>query len=153
MIFYKNKKGFSLIELFFSLSILSILSILGFYYFNQGSKKDILEKERQNLIVILEEARSLSISSKNESEYGVFVFSDGAVLFEGDVYDPLGPNNKLFNFNTKIFASSVDLSLGDYVVFSRLTGESSVAGSVVLGLREDNSITKTINILSSGVIQ
>lgn len=150
--FFSNKKGFSLIELFFGLSILLILSVLSFHYFNKASKNNALEKDRQSLITILEEARSLSISSKNQSEYGVFVSSDRAILFRGNTYSPSDITNKEFLFNKNVFASDINL-LDDAVFFHKLNGESSIAGTIEISLHDDLSATKIITILSSGVIQ
>ncbi|MEK7642333.1 MAG: prepilin-type N-terminal cleavage/methylation domain-containing protein [Patescibacteria group bacterium] len=145
--------GFTLSEVMLSISIMLMLSATSFYYFSKGESSHALEKDRQGLIAVLEEARSLTIASKKALSYGVQIETDAAYLFEGISYTAGNSTNKIFRFNPKIHASNINLTSGSSVVFSRLTGEAAITGTITLSLISDSGVFKTITILNTGVIQ
>lgn len=145
--------GFTLAEIILSISIILILSVTGLYYFSKGGSAHALEKDRQGLVAILEEARSLTLAGKNASVYGVHVEIDAAYLFEGTTYVNNDPDNKVLRFHSTVTASNIALTSGSAVNFSKLTGEASTYGSITLSLVENPSITKVVTILNTGVIQ
>lgn len=147
-------KGFSLIEILISIGILAALSLIGVWYLSSATKGEALSKDGQGLIALLSEARSLAISSKDASRYGVHIEEFQAVLFKGDLYSSTSPDNVEYNFNQAVHVLSHSLEGdGDDVIFSRLTGEVANFGVVVLALRNDSFSSTTITIKNTGVIE
>jgi len=149
----KNKSGFTLAEIVLSVSILLMLSVTSVYYFTRGGESHALEKDRQGLIALMEEARSLTISGKDAAVYGVRVETEAAYLFEGDTYVANDPDNKIFQFHRAVYASFIDIAGGSDVTFRRLSGESSASGTVTLSLYNNGSVFKIVTILNTGVVQ
>jgi hypothetical protein len=73
------------------------------------------------------------------------------VLFEGNSYDSSDTNNRVTDLNSAVTISNITLSSGGSdVVFQRLTGESTVSGSVVLTL-VGTTTSRTISIQATGI--
>jgi prepilin-type N-terminal cleavage/methylation domain-containing protein len=147
------KKGFTLLETLISLSILAILLTIALWYFKGATGTEALKKDRQGLVAILEEARSLSLSSKEADVYGVRVEASQATLFKGDVYNTTA-DNKIHQFNSAVQASSYSLNGGGRdIVFSRLTGSTENFGIVTLSLTREPLSSTTVTVKSTGVIE
>lgn len=150
----KNKSGFGILELLVSISILSLMSLVGLWYFTRATDAEALKKDTQGLISILNEARSLSLASKNALKYGVHLEEFQAVLFEGDIYVSNAVSNKYFYFNQRVHKLNHNLNGGgDDIVFSRLTGETTNFGTIQLSLINDSMSSTTILININGVIE
>lgn len=149
------KKGFSLLELVISISILAVIIFLGFFYFPKDQDQKILDREVQNFIVLLEQAKSLAVSSKGASVYSVFVEQNKATLFSGTNYVSGESSNIEIIFKSPVFVSAINLNGGSQTItFDRLSGKTDDYGTVVFSIPTDSlNISKTVSILSSGVIQ
>lgn len=148
------KKGFTVLEILISIVILSILSLISVWYFSSATKVEALQKDRQGLIALLSEARSLSLASKEALAYGVHIEEFKAVLFKGSVYSPSDSNNISYFFHNTVRSSAHSLEgSSDEVLFSRLRGETTNFGTITLALRDDALTTKTVTVLATGVIQ
>lgn len=148
------KPGFGLIELLISISILGILSLIGLWYFSRANGAEALKKDAQGVVAIISEARSLALSSRNASKYGVHLEEFQTVLFEGDIYSSGDLNNRYQKFNSRVHKLNHSLnSGGDDILFSRLTGETNNFGTVKLSLINDSVSSITITINNSGVVE
>lgn len=145
--------GFTLMELLMVICIMAIILALSFPFFSSLIKKESLEKDVAGLTSFIRNARLLAVSSKNAAAFGVHLESGRAVLFEGASYVPGGPNEKVIVFSDKVYMSSYALNLGtEDIVFSRLIGSTLNFGTITLSLKDD-SVSTTITILKTGVVQ
>lgn len=152
--FLRSHLGFTLIELLFSIGILAVISLIGVWYFSAGTSRQALDKDRQGLVALLSEGRSLALSSKDAVTYGVHLEEFRAVLFKGSTYSSAASDNISYDFNHLVHSPSHSLTLGgDEVVFSRLKGEVSNFGTVSLSLINDALSSTTVTIKNTGVIE
>ncbi len=154
---YKHKKGFTAVEILITLAILGILGSIVIGGFNSLNRRQAIDKDALLVVAILNEARSLTISSKEDSKYGVHVDeteSDSEiVLFKGNSYSSSDPDNITSGLSTYSEISAHSLSgSGDDIIFERLTGSTANTGTITLRLRSDNSVTRTITVGATGVI-
>ena len=75
------QRGITLLEILVSVAILAALSLVGVWYFSSATKSQALQKDRQGVVALLSEARSLSLSSKDASPYGGHIEEFQGVLF------------------------------------------------------------------------
>jgi len=151
-----HNKGFSLIETLIVFAIIAIISAITYAAFSSLKNDEILKKEANNLVSILEDARSLTISGKDASNHGVFfdILGNRTVSFAGDSYDPNSPANREYLLDSAVVILEVNLNGGgNEVVFKRLKGETENSGSVILGLSSATSTTETITIYPTGTVQ
>ena len=150
----KNEWGFGLLELLISISIVGILSLIGIWYFTRATGAEALKKDTQGVVAIINEARALSLASKNALKYGVHLEEFQTVLFEGDTYLAGAATNKYQSFNQRVHKLSHSLNGGgDEIIFSRLTGETEDFGTITLSLIDDVMSSTTVSINESGVVQ
>ncbi len=146
-------KGFTLAEILISMGIMILLAVAVLFVFGDRST-DRMMKDREGVIAILEEARSLSMSSKNASKYGVYLEASGVTLFMGNNYVPNDPQNKTHNLHSSIEISNINLNGGGtQIIFSRFNGDTGNHGSFELKVKNSSTSSTTIFVLPSGVIE
>lgn len=147
------RRGFTLIEILLVLVILSIIGGLTFTYFSRLNASKALESSASLVASVLDQARSLTLNSKNASVYGVHLAEDSVTLFTGAVYDSGSLSNVVSNTHHLVGIRAITLAGGgDEVVFSRLSGETANSGSLEVFLESDPDNYRVINIASSGIV-
>lgn len=147
----KKEKGFTIIELLVSLSVLAILSAGIIVGYNSVSQSSQLKTNTFKVLDVLNLARTRTLASLATSSYGVHFETSQYVLFKGTTYSAMDSNNIFYVLPTVLQITNINLSgAGVDVVFDRLTGKTSQSGSLVVELIADPTKFKTITILSSG---
>lgn len=145
--------GFSLIEALIviaAMALLTTVSVVGFQNFN---RHEALGKDAAKVVAVYEEARALSLGSKNASVYGVHAETSRVVRFKGSSYVAGNADNESEPLNSLVWISSISLSGGAVdTVFSRLGGTTTASGTLTLALRADPLQTKTITIYATGLV-
>ena len=146
-------RGFTLIEIIIAITIAAILFAIivsGFSGLRQNSDMNLAVDDS---ISFLQDARAKTLSSVNTSAYGVHFETTKFVLFQGGTYNAGDSTNKI-----RLLPSTIEISAysfnggGSDVVFKRLTGETGSYGSVTFRQTNNPSVTKTIQILSTGLV-
>lgn len=151
----KEKKGFSLIEIIVVISIFVLIIFLSYAGFNSLNKTQIVEKDTEAVVAILEEAKSKTRSSVDSSNYGVYFENGGnrAISFKGTSYNEFDPDNEEFTLSSNISISAVDIEGGgDSVVFERPKGNTVTYGNIAI-IMNDNSASSTITVYPTGAIE
>ncbi len=145
-------KGFTLIEILVTISIAAVLFAIIVSGFSGLRNNSDLQSAVEDSVSYLQETRANTLSSNNANVYGVHFESGKFVLFVGATYDPASATNKNRLLPSSVEINSISLNGGgNDVVFKRLTGETSSHGTVTFRLTSNTSVTKTINILSTGL--
>jgi len=148
------KKGFSLFEILLSMAIVAVILFVVISLFSNYNKKQVLDNSAEKVSSLLKEARSLTISSKDDSSYGVHFEQNALVLFKGITYIFSDSNNKINQIDKKAIISEINLNGGgSNVVFQRLTGKTDQYGTIKISLISNSLNFKTISIYQTGVIE
>ncbi|OHA16702.1 MAG: hypothetical protein A3H57_00060 [Candidatus Taylorbacteria bacterium RIFCSPLOWO2_02_FULL_43_11] len=159
MIFYSDRRskvlsGLTLVEVLVVMAISTFIlagSMGTYVFFNNIRNTEALNKAANTVKFRLEEARSLTISSKDSSVYGVHLEATQVVLFKGDTYVAGAASNQVSALGAYAIISSINLSpSGSDIVFERLTGEASRTGTIVAAQVSDATKIKTITISKTG---
>lgn len=150
-----SKNGFTLIEILIVIGILTLLvagAVPGFQYFQR--QRD-LGSGADGIMAALRLARSKTLASQNDSPWGVYFFTstapNGYILFNGASYGTRVPSfDETHLLPASVAIAQISLSIGQEIVFTRLSGNASSSGSVVLKLANEPAKTKTVYISSSG---
>jgi len=152
-----QKKGFSLIEILVVLGILAILGLISVSFFVFLQKESRLSNVSEEIISVLKVAQSKTLSSQEDSQYGVYfntaVSPHQYILFKGSSYpsrDTAFDEIHLVPDITEFF--QINTGGNNEIVFDRLTGSTENSGNISLRLAEDVSQTKIIYITNSGAI-
>ena len=150
---YKTQNGFTLIELLISMAVLAVVVILLTSGFNSFRESAQLNEAHSAVLEILRDARSRTLASEKNTQYGVHFETNGFILFSGNIYDSGSSSNEIYNFPSLARISSINFGGSVDVIFARLTGSASVSGTITLESVSNLDKTKTITILSSGSIE
>jgi len=145
--------GFTLIEVIVVIAILGILATITTLSFNNFRGKDSLEANASSVLSMYEKARENTVSSLENSKYGVYATTTKFVIFKGDVYSEGANGNDEFLLEGGVVLQSIDLiGGGQSVVFERLTGKTSEYGLITIGLSSDPTKKIDIIIENTGLI-
>ncbi|OHA15029.1 MAG: hypothetical protein A3G52_02790 [Candidatus Taylorbacteria bacterium RIFCSPLOWO2_12_FULL_43_20] len=147
----KENRGFTLVEVIIAISVIVILLsvILGSFY--SFKKNQSVDKTSRNVFSLIEEARVLTLASREEARYGVHFENDSAVLFKNS-YVLGNAGNKVVDVSAPAVISEINLAGGNSVIFDRLIGSTANFGTVVIA-SVDGTENKIITIYKSGLAQ
>ena len=146
--------GFSVAELLVVIAVIAILAALSASSFVNLNKTEAVDKTALLAISALDEARSLTLASKNSSQYGVHFEDSKIVLFTGATYSSGDSSNQVNLLNSVVRTSAINLTGGgNEVIFNRLTGATGENGSVTFSFRSDSTVTKTVTIYTTGAAE
>ncbi|MEX0933184.1 MAG: prepilin-type N-terminal cleavage/methylation domain-containing protein [Candidatus Paceibacterota bacterium] len=149
----KRKRGFTLIELLVVIAILLVVGSIVITGFKNFQIRQTLELSVKEVRQMLEFARSETLASRGDTQYGVYLDTDKAVLFEGASYTEGEVGNDVFELHPQVSLSQISLvPISDEILFSRGTGEPSSAGFIEVSLVHNPSTTRTITITTTGII-
>lgn len=141
-----------MVEILVVIAILSILSVMTVQTYSRLNSTKAIETDAFRILLELQEARSLTMSSKNARQYGIHLASSSVTLFEGISFVPENTTNITTTLNHAVIVSSSTLSGGGMdVIFQRLTGETSHNGTVTLSLIASSSVSKVIKVHRTGL--
>ena len=157
--FYALKKtaklvwGFTALEILIALAVVLILAAIVSGGFSSFRKEQILSGTAENIFSFVNEARAKTLSSKEDSVYGVHFENSRAVIFKGQNFSEGAPDNEIFYLPAAAEISQVSLAGGGAeAIFKRLTGETGQSGTVVIRLKGGTK-TKTVVIQKSGLAE
>jgi prepilin-type N-terminal cleavage/methylation domain-containing protein len=147
------KKGLTLIEMLIVIAVLVFLTAGGLRVFGSFNESQNLDKSAAKIRGLLEEARSLTLASKGDMQYGVHLETGKAVLYQGPTYNASASSNVSITFPSKVSISNITLTGGGSdVLFSRVTGTVSSYGTTTLSLLTSSS-TKALVVYRTGLVE
>jgi len=153
LIGYKYQTGRTLIEILFVIVIIVVLAAIVALSFSGFKKGQALPTGVDEVVALLNEARSRTLAAENGLQYGVHLASDRAVLFNGTTYASGTSTNKTIMMDSTVTITSITLTGGGAdVVFNKLTGETSQYGTLIVKNTSTTVGQKTITITKTGLI-
>ncbi len=153
----KNKKGYTLIELMLVVAISLIILTLTISTFAGFSSLQSLDKDTEVIAGYIQKARSQTINSKDNSEFGIKIASTTITLFEGTSYTAGAASNTVYTLSPKVSLSSNQMKTAGSIVtsfyFQQISGKPTATGTIQYKLTNDPSNTRTITIYGSGLIE
>jgi len=146
--------GFTILEIVIVVAVSVFILVAGLSAFSQFNKNQALRGAAAEAISVLDKGRSLTLGARDNIEYGVHFEADKIVLFKGATYSSSDTSNKVTKMNPLVTISDISLTGGGSdVIFNRLSGETVQGGTVTISLVSNASITKTIIIHPTGVVE
>ncbi len=148
---HAKTRGFSIIEILLAVAIVTILSVPTVQSFRGIQARKVLDNDVALVATTLEQARSLTLASKNEKPYGVHVESGSVTLFETATFVNGSSTNSVSGMSSATTLSHTLAGGGADVVFQRLTGKTTQSGTITV--THQSAGAKTITIHSTGVTE
>ncbi len=148
----KVQSGFTAIEILVVVIIGVLIATTFIGSLSNFLTAQVVRNTTEDVLGLIQEARTKTIASENSSQYGIHFQSDKAVLFVGSTYTAGASTNKEIVFDTRVYASSISLQGGGSdLLFNRLTGDTGTYGTIVIRLVSSTTGQKTITISQTGV--
>jgi prepilin-type N-terminal cleavage/methylation domain-containing protein len=147
----KYNKGVTLVELLVVMVVSGL--IVGIILNSRGmSENKTVVAGAEVAAAVLNETRSLTLSSKSRTAYGVHVASTTLTIYPGPTYSAGNAGNKVTDMHSSVGIRAVTLNGGGQdILFKRLTGETDNSGTFEVYLLSDPTQYKTISIGVTGV--
>ncbi len=147
-------RGFTLVEIVVVIAIALILTFLIFSALASYKKREALRNTPTAVRSILEQARSLTLSSRTDEVYGVHFEADRLVRFKGGSYSSSDPDNKPLVIDSATTISAITLNGGGVdIVFKKRTGQTDEYGTIIIELVSDATQTRTVTVHETGLIE
>lgn len=147
------KRGLTAIELVIVFGIMGILVSIVTTSFSGFRNNSILSVETENIVSLISQARTDTLSSKDDTVYGVHFETDRAVLFKGTTFTEPSADNIEIELDQKVELSTISLNGGgDDVVFKRLSGKTDEHGTITISLTDNASSSRMISIYTTGLV-
>lgn len=147
------RRGVTLIELLVAIAVLVTIAAIGVAVFSRLTGQTALDASVQQVLSVFEEARSRTLASENDQQFGVHVTISSVVLFIGNTYSAEASTNEVTTLVGRVSISDISMTGGATdVVFERLTGKANVTGTITLTLASDTSQTQVLTINSTGLV-
>lgn len=147
-----TKRGVTIFELLLSISIIAIVSGLAFSAFSGFKKDTLLDQDAFAVRTLLDEARTATLSSRDDTAWGVHFETSKAVLYKTS-YSNGAPDNVEKVLSTGVTFSTIQLNGGgNDVLFNRLSGTTDEYGTTTLS-HSGSSTTRSIVITPSGIVK
>ncbi|MCK5492309.1 MAG: hypothetical protein KAJ14_04265 [Candidatus Omnitrophica bacterium] len=152
--FGKKVWGFTVLEILIVISILLIIISIVVSPFSSFRNRSVLNAEVENIITLLSEARTKTLASLDDSEYGVHFEANRAVFFKGNLFTEPDSNNKEIIFDQAVYISNISLTgAGVNVIFNRLIGKTDEDGTITIELTSDSTTNNVIHIYPTGSME
>ncbi len=144
----QNSIGFSLVEMLIVIAILAILVSIVIPSFSKTGGSEALNTTVVSTISVLNEAKSLAVSSKDASNYGVRIYNNKLVSFKNNY----GTENQEFPISNLVTIST-STGIDTDIIFNNVSGNTSASGTITITVLNDPSESNTIRIYSTGIIE
>jgi prepilin-type N-terminal cleavage/methylation domain-containing protein len=144
----EHSRGFTLIEMLIVLVILTVLVSMVVSSFRTTGGNEALDTTVVSAMSILNEARSLAISSKNASNYGVRILNNKLISFRNSY----GTENKEIDISNLVTIST-STGIGTDIIFNNVSGVANASGTITITILNDQTKNSMIRIYSTGLIE
>lgn len=139
--------GFTMVELLVVIALMGILVGLSIPFYQSFQVSSQLDNTSFEIIQTLRLAQANAISGENEETFGIHFEQQRYTLFQGDIYNSNDSSNEINDIPGTL---NISTTFGQDIIFSRIKGEASVAGTVTISSNTNES--KVIKINAKGSI-
>ena len=140
-----NSRGFTLIEVLLSISILSIIAGLSIPVYQSFLARNDLSNSAESTASALRRANSYARGVKDDSTWGVKVQSSAITLFKGASFA-----SRDTTYDESVSMPGITAAGMDEILFTKLTGVPSANGTITL--TTTNNETRTVTLNAQGMV-
>jgi prepilin-type N-terminal cleavage/methylation domain-containing protein len=145
-------KGFSLIEIIFSIAIIGILSVMVVTSFHTAQARKEQQGIVQSIVADLEKQKSDTQAGKAGSQYGVKFNPSNYVLFTGTSYATTSPSNRAVNVDSEFQLSETISNAQNIIYFSKINGNANETATITVSHISNRVNPLLLTVQTSGAI-
>ena len=140
--------GFTFLEMMIVLAIIALSVVIVISSLNKEEGGQALSTSVSSIISVLNETKSQAVSSKDASGYGVRIFSNKLISFEGTY----GNKNSELDLSNLVKIST-STGIGSDIIFNNVSGSTNASGTITITVLSNPSQTSVINVYSTGNVE
>jgi len=145
----KHTQGFSLIELVLIVAIIGVLIAVLVPSLVQFRAQQALQHSTNAVVGVLDDARSKTLASINNTSHSVYLTSTSTTLITGTTYDSNAPTNQVYTLDPSVTLSWNLQGAGALISFDRLKGTINQYGTITITSSSGATRTVTVTLLGS----
>ncbi len=147
-----SSSGFTILELLIVISILGVLVAVVVPSLMTFRRSSVLNTETQEILTMVNRARTSSMSSRGDLQYGIHFEATRMVLFQGGVYSDVASTNEVHIFDPLLTLGTITINGGGSVVlFQKFTGTTNQNATTTLRVVGSATASSTVIVRPSGV--
>ena len=157
MINFKNKTGFTLVEILVVIGIIALLSALTFPLFRNFQKQTDLIDSAEKIVSALRLAQYKTLASDQDDQWGVFFSTSTSlnqyVLFKGQNYQSRDASfDTVYQLTKLVEIQEINLNQSSEVVFNPVIGSTDQFGDILIRLKNNHQKTSLIYVKPLGQV-
>lgn len=145
-------KGFTLIEIIFSITIAGILIAIATNSFQIAQLKKQQQGIAQSLAAYLEEQKTNTQSGKEGLSYGIKFNASDFTLFKGTTYAQSSSTNKIIALDPQFQITESISNAENILSFSKIYGTANETATITISHITDRVSPKMVTINTAGAI-
>ncbi len=145
-------KGFTLLELIFSIAIAAVLSAMVTNSFRTAQIKKEQQGIVQSIVADLEKQKSDTQTGKGGSNYGIKFNTSDYILFIGTTYSAGASSNKNVALDSKFQISETIANASNMIYFSKINGNANETATITVSHILNAVPPAMLTVESSGAI-
>lgn len=147
-----KETGITIIEVLLVVVIGSALFLISLAALRTLRQHADIDSAIHQLIATVQLAHNKTLASQNESNYGIHFENGQYILFKGSTYNASASDNEVHDLPSQLELYNIGVGGGSDVVFDRVYGTTSDAGTVSMRVIAEPANSRTISILTSGQV-
>jgi len=148
-----HQKGITLAEVLLAIAIVGILATIVLPGFTKIKKIQILKSTTEEIVSVLEKARSQTLASLNSSSYGVHFETNRVIIFSGTAFSSDEVTNQVVDLISSATITNINLNnSATDLYFNRLSGLPNTSGTITVEVPGISSKTITISATGSASV-
>jgi prepilin-type N-terminal cleavage/methylation domain-containing protein len=145
-------KGFSLIEIIFSIAIIGILSAMVTNSFRTAQIRKQEQGIVQGIVADLEKQKTDTQTGKAGSQYGVKFNPSNYVMFTGTSYATTSASNRTVNIDSQFQLSETIANSQNIIYFSKINGNANETATITVSHISNRVTPLLLTVQTSGAI-
>ena len=145
-------KGFTILEVVISITIILIISVIvgsGFQNYQRHQWYQVIVNDVRNE---LSQSRIETMGSVGDTVYGAYVGTSTIEFFSGSAPVVGSVDNTIIPFSGGVYATSSFTGGGWYITFARMTGIPTATGTIDI-IDSIRGVTTTLSVSETGIIE
>ncbi|RJQ37553.1 hypothetical protein C4552_00770 [Candidatus Parcubacteria bacterium] len=152
MITASARRGVTALELLLAIALVAIIATLLASGFSLFRRSVAVGAATETTLAVLAEARSRTLGSRDAASWGVHFETSRIVLYKGPAFSEGAAGNEVTALGGDVRIATIALAGGGSdVLFDRLTGATSQAGTITIEHAHDASRFRVITVLATGI--
>ena len=147
----EKKQGLAILETLIVSVIMFVLAAFSYISLVSFRDQQILNNGVGSALALIQDARSRTLASRYNAQYGINFQTDRLILFQGASYPGLTIEEMPLDAHLQIIEVQLQGG-GTSLIFERLSGTTFNEGTLQIGIKDSQTASSTLRINAAGLV-